>query len=531
MLEVLRESSESARKRVTAARQRQRSLAVRWDEGGAEVLALPADWSLRGWGEMLAWVSRCNLLHHGAEAMPWRRPFILVFLLVVTPLGGCARYLPQPIAPAVILERLEARSLSDPGLAIAAEPAHLAVGWPPEVWTLDELTVAGLYFHPDLAVARASWAAARAGLVTAGERPNPNVTAGAGFDSSTPPKTLTPWILNLDLDFTIETAGKRGLRIDQAMLLAESARYQVAEAAWRLRARIRQALLDLFAASETGALLDRQRTLQDANVALFRRQLDAGEISAFEMSQARLQLDTLRLSGADAQRQQQDARARLANALGLPVSALEPVRFDLDTFRRPMTDPPDSAARRQALMNRADLLSTLAAYAASESALHLEIARQYPDFHLGPGYQMDQDTNKWSLLFPLSLPVFSRNRGPIAEAEARRLLAAAEVEAVQARALGALDRALLGYRAARSRVALTEQLIAEMGRTEDTARRQLRAGEISQLDLGVAQVELVARELARLESLVQAQQAMGEIEDAMQAPADLPLTAFPETPE
>lgn len=460
--------------------------------------------------------------------MGWRSQLLVA--LAVASLSGCVHYQARPLAPAETFERLDSRALTDPGLARAAEPAHLGPVWPPDVWDLQALTVAGLYFHPDLSVARASWAVARAGMVAAGERPNPNLTAGPGFNSSTPSNTITPWILNLDLDFTIETAGKRGFRIDEATRLADSARYRIADAAWGVRARVRQALLDLFAATEAGALLDRQRMLLESTQLLFQRQLDAGEISAFQMAQARLQLDTLRVSVTDAQRQQQDARARLATALGLPVAAIAQTRFDVDVFRRTPLDIPDGPARRQAVLNRGDLLGALSDYDASQASLQLEIARQYPDLHLGPGYQMDQNSNKWSLLFPLSLPVFNRNQGRIAQAEARRSLAGAQVEAVQARAIGALDRALAAYRATLASVGVADQLLADAQRVEGVARNQLAAGAISQLDLNIVQAEVMARELVRLDAAVQAQRALGDIEDAMQRPADLPVNPLPGAP-
>ena len=445
-------------------------------------------------------------------------------------LAGCVHYQPRPLDLSTILDRYQVRTLQDAGLARAVEPAHLPA-WPPDVWDLQALTFAGLYFHPDLSVARASWDLARAGLITAGERPNPDVSLGPGYNSSTPANTITPWILNFNLDFTIETAGKRGIRVDQAKRLADSSRYKVADTAWQVRARLRQALLDLFTSTEVAAALDRQRAIQENNVMLFQRQLDAGEISRFQMSQARLMLNTLRLSLLDAQRQQRDARVRLATAVGLPASAIEDVRFGLDVFRRSPAEIPDAAARRQALMNRADVLGALSDYEASQAALQLEIARQYPDFHLGPGYQMDQNANKWTLLFGATLPAFNRNRGRIAEAEARRLVAAAQVEAIQARALGAIDRALAAYRSALAKVAMAEQMIGELQAAEQTAQQQLNAGDISQLELGIVQVELAGRELARLEALAQAQQALGDIEDAMQRPADLPLDPLPRPPQ
>jgi outer membrane protein TolC len=385
-----------------------------------------------------------------------------------------------------------------------------------------------LYFHPDLEVASASWDLARAGLITAGERPNPGVEAGPGYNSSTPAHTITPWILNLDLDFTIETAGKRRHRIDQARGLSDAARSTIAATAWQVRARLRRSLLDLFSATETAALLDRQRAIQEENVALLERQLAAGAISSFEMAQARLMLDDIRLTLIDARRQQEDARARLAAAIGIPVAALVGIPLGFDQFRGASLGISAAAATREALSNRADVLAAVAAYDASQAALQLEIARQYPDVHLGPGYQKDQNSNKWTILVPVVLPVFSRNRGPIAEAEARRSLAASQVTAVQAAAVAALDRALAVYAAARDKVAAADRLLEASRSLEATGRDRLAAGDISRLDLGLVESELASRELARLRALVELQQAAGDVEDAMQRPIDLPLERIPE---
>lgn len=82
--------------------------------------------------------------------------------------------------------------------------------------------------------------------------------------------------------------------------------------------------------------------------------------------------------------------------------------------------------RQHALTNRTDILRALADYAASQSALQLEVARQYPDVRLGPGYTFEVGEHRWSLIgAALTLPIFNQNQGPIAEAEARRREAAA----------------------------------------------------------------------------------------------------------
>lgn len=466
--------------------------------------------------------------------MTWRRQAAhLACLLAAGWIAGCVHYQPRPLAVDATLDRFEQRSLSDPGLAQAAAPARVAPNWPPAAWDLRALTVAALYYNPDLASVRDAWAVARAGIVTAGARPNPSpASTGPGYDSTSDPSAIRPWILNLNLDFTIETAGKRGHRIAAARNLSESARFQVAAAAWQVRARVRQALLDLFSASRSLDVLTRQQAIADGNIALFERQLSAGEISTFEMAQARLQFDATRLALADARRQREDARARLATAVGVPVAALDGIRLDFGAFDAVPGDLPDRAVRRAALLNRADVLGALAGYEASQSALQLEIAQQYPDLHLGPGYQLDQDKNKWTIFaFPAVLPVFNRNQGPIGEAEARRTAAADAVIAVQAGAIGAIERAIGAYRTGLDALHVADQSLHASQAAERTAEAQFAAGAISKLDLGVIQVELASRQLARLQTLVQVQQALGDLEDAMQRPADLPIDPLPRNPQ
>ena len=89
---------------------------------------------------------------------------------------------------------------------------------------------------------------------------------------------------------------------------------------------------------------------------------------------------------------------QLADALGLPLRALDGVKLSfagLDQFPQELTAP---EVRRQALLNGADVRGALAEYAASQSALQLEIAKQYPDVHLGPGYDWIRRTTngRWA---------------------------------------------------------------------------------------------------------------------------------------
>jgi len=126
----------------------------------------------------------------------------------------------------------------------------------------------------------------------------------------------------------------------------------------------------------------------------------------------------------------------VTQAIGVPAAALSTVNISLEWVLPKETDLTSSQLRRQALCGRPDVLTLLAEYAASQSALQLEIARQYPDVHLGTGYQWDQEENKWSLGLTVELPLLNRNEGPIAEAKAARLQAAARLEALQQQCWG-----------------------------------------------------------------------------------------------
>ncbi len=439
--------------------------------------------------------------------------------------AGCAHFEAKPISPAQTAAALESRALDDPGLKsfldnnLHRDPAAS----PPTVWDFEMLVLAAFYFHPDLDVARAQWDVARAAIQTAGGRPNPVLSATPGLNLShiNAAPGLSPWIPVVSFDLPLETAGKRGHRIAQARQLSESARLNIASTAWRVRANVRASLLGYSAARQRAALLRNQLAIREQIVALLDQQIQAGALAAPEAAVFRIALQRTRLELADAQRESAESRPRLAQSIGVPVRALDDVEVSV-AF-------PDNAAaglntpeiRRQALLGRADILAGLAAYAAAQSALQLEIARQYPDVHLSPSYQFDQGDNKWSLGLTVELPVLNRNQGPIAEAVARRAEAAAEFNALQAKVLADVDSAMESLRATETSAALLRDLTDAQARSRDALAAQVSAGAATPLDLLSAQLELAEAEAGQLEARVKRQQALAAIEDAVQFPMEM----------
>jgi outer membrane protein TolC len=150
----------------------------------------------------------------------------------------------------------------------------------------------------------------------------------------------------------------------------------------------------------------------------------------------------------------------------------------------------------------------------------LEIARQYPDVHLAPGYQFDQGEHKLSLGLSVELPILNQNQGPIAEAKARRERAAAQLLALQAKIIAQIDLALAVRNAALDQLARQESLTRLARQQFSAVESQFNAGAADKLDLAGARVDATASDLALLDAQTKVRQALAQLEDAIQRPLE-----------
>jgi outer membrane protein TolC len=451
----------------------------------------------------------------------------ILCVLVALGLAGCARFEPRPLSAersAVALEsrRLESQDLE---LFLKQNMQREFPEWPPKNWDLEMLTFAGFYYHPSLALARAQWQVAKGGEVTAGQQPNPTLTVSPSYNTTT--AMASPWLLVTSLDVPIETAGKRGKRQAQAARLSGAARLNIASVAWQVRSGIRSSLLNEIAAGAREAALTNQVLLQESVVQRQQEQFEAGAIARSDTLAFRLALEKARLDLADAQRTRAEARAKLAEAIGVPIRALDGIQFNFDLNRGPesVKELASAEIRRTALTSRADILQGLAEYAATQAALELEIAKQYPDVHLQPGYEFDQGDNKWGIGASVELPVFSRNQGPIAEAKAKREESAARFVALQARVLAEIDRSLEVFNINERNYSASRNLADIQAKRAQAISQQVESGELEPVELLNAQVETAVAQTAQLDNQIKLQLAIGALEDAIQRPL-LPEVIF-----
>lgn len=452
----------------------------------------------------------------------WIRP-ILIWLVPLVAVVGCATYRDRPLSASETLDDFHSRTLEAPVLQRYLQDKLDVQQWPPSAWNLPELTLAAFFYSPQLDVARARCAVIQGERQTAAERPNPTFGLTPGFNSTTGyGADISPWIVTTALDIPLETAGKRGYRIAEAEHLGQAARLQIAQSAWDVRQHVREALLDLYEASQTATLLRDRQAVQDDNVQLLEHMFELGEISANELEQARAQRDETRLALLDAEKQQAQARAALAGAIGIPAQALDGKVLSFDVFATLPASVPSAEAQRRALLNRADILAALAEYEASQSALQQEIAKQYPDVQIGPGYEFDQSDNKWMLGLSVTLPIFNQNQGAIATAKANRMEARTQFIALQARVIGDLAAAVNGYQAAIKKVQVAETLATERRAAARRTKQMYELGEIVRSQVDAADLDSNAAALNHLQARIEALRTQGQVEEAMHVAADLP---------
>lgn len=445
-------------------------------------------------------------------------------LATVGLLGACATqtYAPQPITPAQSEAGFRARSLD----SVELRDYMLAQGYPqasmPVVtWGLRELALAAFFHHPQLDLARARLREAQAAMVTAGAKANPGISAGAEHHSRSE-GGISPWTLGFSFDLPIETGGKRAIRIEQATNLSEAARIDIGQTAWEVRRELRDRLLDYHAANEQITVLQNEAKIRSEIVKMLKTRFEAGLISSTELGSARLQLQTAQQHLEAARGRSAELCAQVAAAAGLPAQALATAKLESNALHTlPAWEQlPPEATQRTALLNRLDLRAALARYAATESALKLEIAKQRPDITLSPGYSFDQGDNRWSLGLSLILALLNKNEGPIAAASARRETEAASFDVLQARIIAEQEQALARYRAALDEIAAAERTLQSQQQQQALMARQFEAGYSDRLELTGARLEAVSAERHLLDRRIRAQQALGTLEDALQQPLD-----------
>lgn len=411
--------------------------------------------------------------------------------------AGCVAYAPSPPHPETFPERFAGASLS-----------------PHEgPWTGADLLAEALARNPAVAEARARYQAAIAAARASRVLPAPSLTLTAEYANERP-----HWGYAGVADLPLDLGARRSTRINAAELAALRAFYDYGEAAWSVRMEVQRARLDILSAETEIGLADAAAQTRRDLLKRLEQQVAAGEAARPLALDAKATLAAAERRAVDAHGRLELARRAMAKALAVPPTAVESLNL---APLSPLADLPDLPAwRREAAVSRRDVLQAVVDYDLAENALRAEVARQYPEVRLGPGYNYDHGVTKLPFDVALALPPPDLNRAAISAAEASRAAAGKALEATQAKVLAEVDRTESALGVARTAAAQAGREAAAAQQAVDAQSRALAAGAANRVDELTAQALLAEARLGVADADRARSAAEADLEDAVRRPFD-----------
>ena len=329
----------------------------------------------------------------------------------VSLVSGCATYHSKPLPTRPDLARAPALTvpvgdLGVPGLK--PQPLDPAAGL-----TETNIVTLAVLENPRLKAARLEAGIARAQSLEAGLLPDPRISGGLAKSSF-----LTGY--NALLSEDIQALITRGAAEGAAKAHLEQVNLDILWQEWQVAERARELFIETRTLARLRGLLNRRRELlarvyRQDEASLARRYVTVGAVTA----------DFIAWNAAEAQwRALQLRENRTRHALDALLGLAPEARIRLAGL--PRTPRVTRAQYRSALASlprrRPDLLALRAGYHSEEERLREAILEQFPLLDAGVVKTKDPQDGVQSLGFnvTVTLPLFNRNRGPIAVGRASR---------------------------------------------------------------------------------------------------------------
>ncbi len=432
---------------------------------------------------------------------------------------GFQEYIAKPIDQETLTQKINSRRADNVQFQqYLINNGYDAEQLPIKQWTLNDLIHCALFFNPSLDIARAQWRSTEAAKLTASQMQLPSVN-GHYAKSNNASNEISPHAYSLSIDIPIETANKRNIRIESAQHLSEISKLDIAQAAWQLRNEVIKTFNEYQSNQQLISLLSKEQAYRQDIVAIYQKRVDLGESSSIELSKAKLELQTTTTALESKQRHHLVLLSRLANHLGLPLAQLEQMQmaeYPIDSETMLGHIPAD--LQTSALLNRLDIRIALERYAIAESRLKLEIAKQYPDLTISPGYAYEFGNNVWSLGLSSLMTILAKNKLAIAEATQLREVEARQFEALQSTVISEVNVAHAKLEQSKQLLNNQKKLYRQQQLNTKRMNQRLRAGEIDRLELTYAKLEDVLAEQNVAAADFQLASNANDLENVIQMP-------------
>ncbi len=365
---------------------------------------------------------------------------------------------------------------------------------------LNAVAVIAVVNNPDLKAQRARAGVSNAQVFAARLLPDP--TIGLGIDHIlSGPDPLDAVMGQIGLDISALRSRKAvlaGARAD-----AEAVRLDLAWAEWQSAGQARIEAVRFAYLGQAEILSKLSKVSADSLLARSLRAAGRGDIRAEDVEARRLAAVDANTAAASSANDRAVARLELNRLLGLPPES------QLQLADLPLADPSLDSERLFAIATaeRLDLKALQAGYASQETAVRKAVLDQFPGLSLTITGTRDNTGNK--LLGPsvnFTLPVWNRNRGGIAIAQATRSALKAEYEARLFQTRAQIAAAVSGLAIVKNqRTDLIRQLPG-LQRFAASTRRAANRGDLALATAETAEQSLRDKQLA----LVNVTQAIAE---------------------
>lgn len=373
---------------------------------------------------------------------------------------------------------------------------------PPSRWTLQEAIESAFTHSPVLQARQAELAEVESGLLGAKTYPyNPELALEVA-DRSSPGGSATDRGLSLSQE--LEVSGQRRKRIAVANEEVAAAEAHLLREKRILAFRVESAFAEAVRSRELLGVAETDAALARDVLGFSKRRLERGATTQIDVNLAQASAGRAERSVQRERAAYASARSALAELAGMdPASPPDPV----GGLVFPEGEVPSLEELLEgAIDDRGDLGSIRRQELAAEAAIRLALAERQPNLIVGGFLQREEGTDDiFGATVGVSLPLFNRNQGRIAESRAIRERLRYERDALSLAVKQQVVTALNNLRAARAAAEyLRDQVLGTLEENVDLLQRSFTAGRIGATEVVTLRREFVASRREYVEVLADA---------------------------
>ena len=375
---------------------------------------------------------------------------------------------------------------------------------------------------PQLAAFSWDIRAAEARILQAKLLPNPEISwdgedfTRAGVQSATESMQNT-----LVLSQLIELGGKRNTRVREAQFDRRATAWDYQVKRLEVLKSTTLAFIEVLSGQRKVQLAQENVELTERGIPATQKRLEAGKAASVELIRAKTEVATARIELTEATHELEAARVNLAAQWGAKKATFPSVSGNLEQLRQ----IPSLESLKAKLQANPELAKWTTERERREASLNSARAEAQPDLTVNAGPRLLGASHAdMSVVagFSIPLPLWNRNQGKIAEAEANVAKTSDEQAAAEADANAELNEAYQNLQRAAEEVRMLRDTVLPGAKSVvDQTTDGYATGRFSQLDVLDAQRSYIESRTQYVRALSDFQKAAAQI-DALTAGPELP---------